>query len=82
MCPQDKSISIYFYFDQLVIKPEYRDLLRQHVEYLQAHPKDSVTLEGTGRKEYPIDYAHPAGIFVHSGSCAPCVLHSSRSLWF
>jgi len=41
---QDKSI--YFDFDQFVIKPEYRNLLRQHVEILQAHPKDSVTLEG------------------------------------
>lgn len=41
---QDKSI--YFDFDQFVVKPEYRDLLLQHVEILQSHPKDSVTLEG------------------------------------
>lgn len=51
---QDKSI--YFDFDQFVIKPEYRDLLRQHVEILQAHPKDSVTLEGNADERGSSEY--------------------------
>lgn len=51
---QDKSI--YFDFDQFAVKPEYRDLLRQHVEILQAHPKDSVTLEGNADERGSSEY--------------------------
>lgn len=51
---QDKSI--YFDFDQFVVKPEYRDLLRQHVEVLQTHPKDSVTLEGNADERGSSEY--------------------------
>lgn len=43
---QDKSISIYICFDQLVIKPGKRDLLHQHTDIMLAHPKDTVMLEG------------------------------------
>ena len=51
---QDKSI--YFDFDQFVVKPEYRDLLRQHVEILQDHPKDTVTLEGNADERGSAEY--------------------------
>lgn len=51
---QDKSI--YFDFDQFVVKPEYRDLLRQHVDILQAHPKDMVTLEGNADERGSPEY--------------------------
>jgi peptidoglycan-associated lipoprotein len=51
---QDKSI--YFDFNQFVIKPEYRDLLRQHVEILNAHPKDTVTLEGNADERGSPEY--------------------------
>ena len=51
---QDKSI--YFDFDKFVVKPEYRDLMRQHVEILQAHPKDSVTLEGNADERGSAEY--------------------------
>jgi peptidoglycan-associated lipoprotein len=51
---QDKSI--YFDFDTFVIKPEYRGLLRQHVDILQAHPGDSVTLEGNADERGSSEY--------------------------
>lgn len=51
---QDKSI--YFDFDMFVVKPEYRDLLRQHADILQAHPKDSVTLEGNADERGSPEY--------------------------
>ena len=51
---QDKSI--YFDFNQFVIKPEYRDLLRQHVAILNAHPKDTVTLEGNADERGSPEY--------------------------
>ena len=51
---QDKSI--YFDFNQFVIKPEYRDLLRQHVAILKAHPKDTVTLEGNADERGSPEY--------------------------
>jgi peptidoglycan-associated lipoprotein len=51
---QDKSI--YFDFDQFVIKPVFRDLLRQHVDIMQAHPGDSVTLEGNADERGSAEY--------------------------
>lgn len=51
---QDKSI--YFDFDQFVIKPEFRDLLRQHAGILQAHSRDSVTLEGNADERGSAEY--------------------------
>lgn len=51
---QDKSI--YFDFNEFVVKPEYRDLMRQHVEILQAHPKDTVTLEGNADERGSPEY--------------------------
>jgi peptidoglycan-associated lipoprotein len=51
---QDKSI--YFDLDRFVVKPEYRDLLRQHADILQAHPGDSVTLEGNADERGSPEY--------------------------
>ncbi len=51
---QDKSI--YFDFDMFVIKPEYRDLLRQHADILRAHHGDSVTLEGNADERGSPEY--------------------------
>lgn len=51
---QDKSI--YFDFDTFVVKPEYRDLLRQHADILQAHPQNSVTLEGNADERGSAEY--------------------------
>jgi peptidoglycan-associated lipoprotein len=51
---QDKSI--FFDFDQVAVKPEYRDLLRQHAEILQAHPRDTVTLEGNADERGSPEY--------------------------
>ena len=51
---QDKSI--YFDFDTFVVKPEYRDLLQQHADILQAHPNDSVTLEGNADERGSPEY--------------------------
>lgn len=51
---QDKSV--YFDFDKFVVKPEYRDLLRQHAEILKSHPRDSVTLEGNADERGSPEY--------------------------
>lgn len=51
---QDKSV--YFDFNMFVVKPEYRDLLRQHADILQAHPNDSVTLEGNADERGSPEY--------------------------
>jgi peptidoglycan-associated lipoprotein len=51
---QDKSV--YFDFDKFVIKPEYRDLLRQHADIMRAHPGDSVTLEGNADERGSPEY--------------------------
>jgi peptidoglycan-associated lipoprotein len=51
---QDKSI--YFDFNIFVVKPEYRDLLLQHVEILKSHPRDKVTLEGNADERGSPEY--------------------------
>lgn len=51
---QDKSV--YFDFDTFIVKPEYRDLLREHADIMKAHPKDSVTLEGNADERGSPEY--------------------------
>ena len=51
-----KDKSVYFDFDTFLVKPQYRDLLRQHVEILKAHPKDTVTLEGNADERGSPEY--------------------------
>ena len=49
---------VYFDFDKSDIKPEFRDILNAHAEYLANHADVSVTLEGhcdeRGTREYNI----------------------------
>ena len=49
---------IYFDFDKSDIKSEYRPILQAHAEYLSAHPRVHVRLEGhadeRGTREYNI----------------------------
>ncbi len=51
---QDKSI--YFDVDTFLVKSEYRGLLQQHVEILNAHRKDTVTLEGNADERGSAEY--------------------------
>ena len=48
--------SVYFDFDQSVIKPEYRDVIQQQAEFAKAHNNDMVTVQGNaderGSEEY------------------------------
>jgi peptidoglycan-associated lipoprotein len=48
--------SVYFDFDKSVVKPEYRDLVRNQAEFIKAHKNDIVTVEGNcderGSSEY------------------------------
>jgi peptidoglycan-associated lipoprotein len=50
--------TIYFDFDQSTIRPEYRDVVFAHAEYLASNPQVRVTLEGhtdeRGSREYNI----------------------------
>ncbi|MGD2083477.1 MAG: peptidoglycan-associated lipoprotein Pal [Chromatiales bacterium] len=50
--------TVYFDFDESTIRPEYRDLVLAHAEYLAANPSVRVTLEGhadeRGSREYNI----------------------------
>jgi peptidoglycan-associated lipoprotein len=50
--------TLYFDFDQSAVRPEYRDIVLAHAEYLSANPNVSVTLEGhtdeRGSREYNI----------------------------
>jgi peptidoglycan-associated lipoprotein len=54
--PAGVSRIVYFDFDKSVVKPEYRDVVRAHADYLRAAPKSSVVLEGStddrGGREY------------------------------
>lgn len=47
---------IYFDFDKSEVRPEFRDVINAHAEYLAAHPDVHVTIEGhadeRGTREY------------------------------
>jgi len=48
--------SVYFDFGEFEVKPEYRELIQRHAEFLKAHANVIVTLEGNtderGSSEY------------------------------
>lgn len=48
--------SIYFDFDQFIIKPEYRNTIQAHANYLLNHPDARIRIEGNaddrGSREY------------------------------
>jgi len=50
--------TIYFEFDSSDIRPEYRDVITAHAEYMAANPNVTVTIEGhcdeRGSREYNI----------------------------
>jgi len=54
--PVGVSKIVYFDFDKAVIKPEYREIVRAHSDFLRAAPQRSVVLEGStderGGREY------------------------------
>ena len=49
---------VYFDFDESDIKPEFREVLEAHAQYLASHPSAAVTLEGhcdeRGTREYNV----------------------------
>ena len=51
-----QSKSIYFDFDQFIVKPEYRDVLQQQANFAISHTNDIVTIQGNaderGSEEY------------------------------
>ncbi|WP_198970016.1 OmpA family protein [Xylophilus sp. ASV27] len=54
--PAGVSKIVYFDFDKAVVKPEYREIIRAHSDFLRAEPRRSVVLEGStderGGREY------------------------------
>jgi len=57
-----KQKSVYFDFDKHSIKPEYREVIQQHGNFLKASPSVSLTLEGNaderGSNEYNLALGH------------------------
>lgn len=64
-----QSESIYFDFDKSGIKTEYRNTLQHHADWLKAHDKDTVTLEGNaderGSSEYNMALGNRRADSVH-----------------
>lgn len=48
--------SVYFDFDEFVIKPEYHELIRQLTEFMKAHGNVIVTLEGNADERGSDEY--------------------------
>jgi len=57
-----KQKSVYFDFDKHSIKPEYREVIQQHGNFLKDSPSVSLTLEGNaderGSNEYNLALGH------------------------
>lgn len=53
---QPDSRLVFFDFDSDRIRPEFAELLRQHAQYLAAHPGERVTLEGHADERGTQDY--------------------------
>ena len=51
-----QSKSIYFDFDQYIVKPEYQDIIQQHAKFAIDHKNDIVEIQGNaderGSEEY------------------------------
>lgn len=51
-----KGKSVYFDFDQSIVKPEYANVVQEQAQFVKAHGTDTVTLEGNcderGSREY------------------------------
>ncbi len=48
--------SVYFDFDQSVIKPQFSDVLRQEAEWMKSHGENSVTLVGNADERGSAEY--------------------------
>ncbi|HQE38360.1 MAG TPA: OmpA family protein, partial [Zoogloea sp.] len=48
--------SVYFGFDQYAVDAKYRDVVKQHSDFIAAHPNDTVMIQGNaderGSREY------------------------------
>jgi peptidoglycan-associated lipoprotein len=48
--------SVYFGFDQYAVDAKYRDVVKQHSDFIAAHPNDAVMIQGNaderGSREY------------------------------
>ncbi len=64
-----KNDSIYFDFDKYDVKPAYRDAAKREAQWMLAHKKDIVTLEGNtddrGSDEYNLALGNKRAHAVH-----------------
>ena len=60
--------SIYFDFDQYVVKPAYRAIIEAHAKYLASHPEASIRIEGNaddrGSREYNLSLGQKRAVAV------------------
>ncbi|MDI1298551.1 peptidoglycan-associated lipoprotein Pal [Methylotenera sp.] len=60
--------SVYFDFDQYMVKPEYRATLEAHAKYLASHPEASIRIEGNaddrGSREYNLSLGQKRAVAV------------------
>ncbi len=60
--------SIYFDFDQYVVKPAYRAIAEAHAKYLVSHPEASIRIEGNaddrGSREYNLSLGQKRAVAV------------------
>lgn len=54
--PLVDQTTIYFDFDQAGIRPEFKEILNAHAEYLKANPQASVVLEGHCDERGTVEY--------------------------
>lgn len=53
--------SVYFDYDKFAVKSEFRDILRQQVEYIKSHKDDVVTIEGNADERGSDEYNFALG---------------------
>lgn len=51
-----QNLSIYFDFDNYVVKPEYRNVIQQQAAFIRAHKNDQVTVEGNADERGSPEY--------------------------
>ncbi|PPD00246.1 MAG: peptidoglycan-associated lipoprotein [Methylotenera sp.] len=66
--------SIYFDFDQYVVKPAYRAIVEAHAKYLVSHPEASIRIEGNaddrGSREYNLSLGQKRAVAVKQAANA------------
>ena len=48
--------SVYFDFDQYIVKPAYQEVIRQQAEFIKAHKNDVVTIQGNADERGSAEY--------------------------